>query len=72
MGPSGDLEDSNSERNLKYRELRRREQEMQEFLRTYEQTKGAETRAVGAAQAEVVRTLEGVSRSLAHLRHLPS
>ena len=67
-----DLEDSNSERNLKYRELRRREEEMQEFLRTYEQTKATETQAVASGQTEVVNTLETISRNLAHLRQLPS
>ena len=45
---------------------------MQEFLRTYEETKATETQAVATGQSEVVQTLEAISRNLAHLRQLPS
>ncbi|XP_037077075.1 intraflagellar transport protein 74 homolog [Pollicipes pollicipes] len=67
-----DLEDSNSDRNLKYRELRRREEEMQEFLLNYDETKATETQGVAQAEVEVLRTLETISKNLGHVRHLPS
>ncbi|CAH1243745.1 intraflagellar transport protein 74 homolog isoform X1 [Branchiostoma lanceolatum] len=66
-----DLEEHQGERNLKYKELKKREETMDEFLNSFEQTKGSELETKGQLEGNIVALLEASSRKITRARHLP-
>ena len=58
-----DLEESQSERNTKYRELRKREETMDQFLTSFEANKEQELERCSGLEREI----EGVTSNLASL-----
>ena len=67
-----DLEENQSERNQKYRELRKREENMDTFLSGFEDSKKAEIERLSELEQDVQRVAEEMSRALAHAGHLPT
>ncbi|XP_013792112.1 intraflagellar transport protein 74 homolog [Limulus polyphemus] len=67
-----ELEDHQGERITKYRELRKREEGIDNFLVSFDETKEAEEDRQHALERDIVELLEHISRSLAHFQHLPS
>ena len=52
-----DLEENQSERNQKYRELRKREETMDQFLTSYEDTRAEELERLQDLEAQIARLL---------------
>nr|CAD7398055.1 unnamed protein product [Timema cristinae] len=67
-----DLVDSQSERHQKYRELRRREETMEQFLSSFDQSREEERARIEQLEGNIVAAMEEISRHLAHSEHLPS
>ena len=67
-----DLEENQSERNQKYRELKKREETMDQFLQAFDDTKESEIQKLAELEGQVATLLEGMSRSLVSVGHLPS
>ncbi|XP_037795044.1 intraflagellar transport protein 74 homolog [Penaeus monodon] len=67
-----DLEENQSERSQKYRELRKREETMEQFLATFDKNKQDEVQRLDSLEKNNVALLEKLSRNLAHFNHLPS
>lgn len=66
-----ELEENKSERSQKYRELRKREETMDHFLSTFEDSKQEEKSRLEVLENNNVALLEKLSRHLAHLKQLP-
>ncbi|XP_067002650.1 intraflagellar transport protein 74 homolog isoform X2 [Anabrus simplex] len=67
-----DLEESQSERHQKYRELRRREETMEQFLASFEENKVQELARLEQLETNVVATLQQISKNLARTGNLPN
>lgn len=67
-----DLEDSQGEKNQKYKELKKREETMDEFLQTFEDTKRQELEKIGVFEQNIVTVLNSMSGDLQASSHLPS
>jgi intraflagellar transport protein 74 len=67
-----DLDESQSERHQKYRELRRREETMEQFLSTFDDSRDQEMTRIGQLESSIVTALQQMSHNLAHSGHLPS
>ncbi len=67
-----DLEENQSERNQKYRELRRREENMDQFLSGFESAMAQELERLSSQEAEVVRVAAAMSADLERAGHLPT
>jgi len=67
-----DIENSQGEHNEKYRELRKREDHMDEFIATFETTLAREQKRIEELEASNVTLLEHMSSSMARVQHLPS
>ncbi|XP_052778155.1 intraflagellar transport protein 74 homolog [Mya arenaria] len=67
-----DIEENQGERNQKYKELKKREETMDEFLQTFEQTKSQEHQRIGELEQNVVSILEHISRNMGRFQALPS
>ncbi|XP_076056589.1 intraflagellar transport protein 74 homolog isoform X1 [Oratosquilla oratoria] len=67
-----DLEENQSERSQKYRELRKREETMEEFMETFEQAHAEEQKRLDDLGKTNVVLLEKMSTNLAHFGHLPN
>ncbi|CAG0898461.1 unnamed protein product [Cyprideis torosa] len=67
-----ELEESQSERSQKYRELRKREETMDSFMATFDETWSAEQERLEQTEGAVVELLQRISRSLTHFGNLPS
>ncbi|KAJ9593132.1 hypothetical protein L9F63_027622, partial [Diploptera punctata] len=67
-----DLDESQSERHQKYRELRKREETMEQFLSTFEESREQEMSRIGQLESDIVMALQQISRNLAHSGHLPN
>ncbi|XP_013407954.1 intraflagellar transport protein 74 homolog [Lingula anatina] len=67
-----DLEENMGERNQKYRELKKREETMNEFLDTFDESKTQEIERISQLEANVVAILEHMSRNLSRFSHLPT
>ena len=66
-----ELEENQSERSQKYRELRKREEAMDQFLATFEENKSEEILRLDALEKNNVSLLEKLSRNMAHFSFLP-
>ncbi|XP_065069175.1 intraflagellar transport protein 74 homolog [Rhopilema esculentum] len=67
-----DLEEHQGERTAKYKELKKREETMQEFLDTFEENKSGELGQCKQIQSNIVTLLERVSRALVQTKHMPN
>ncbi|XP_066929512.1 intraflagellar transport protein 74 homolog [Clytia hemisphaerica] len=67
-----DLEEHHGERTAKYKELRKREADMQEFLDSFDTTKAAAEDKRSTLETSIVQTLEKISRATVQTKHMPS
>jgi len=67
-----DIEENQGERNQKYKELKKREESMQEFMDTFEETKAQDLERISQTESNIVTILEHMSRNLARYHHLPT
>ncbi|XP_018024266.1 intraflagellar transport protein 74 homolog [Hyalella azteca] len=67
-----EIEENQSERSQKYRELRKREETMQQFLDGFEQSRVEETQRIEQVEEAIVLLLEKLSRDLMHFGRLPN
>lgn len=67
-----DLEEHQGEKNLKYKELKKREETMNEFLSTFENSKRAEVEKQGTTEETIVTLLAHMSRNLGRQKHMPT
>ncbi|CAG0914290.1 unnamed protein product [Notodromas monacha] len=67
-----DIEESQSERSHKYRELRKREETMDQFLENFDTSKLEEAAKLGKLEASVVQLLERLARAMAMVDRLPN
>ena len=67
-----DIEENQSERNQKYRELRKREENMDTFLASFEEGKAAELERLAALEQRIQTLTEEMSRDLGRAGHLPT
>ncbi|XP_012272286.1 intraflagellar transport protein 74 homolog [Orussus abietinus] len=59
-----ELEESQSEKQIKYKELRKREEVMEQFMSTFERTKKEELEKLEKLEATVVERLEAISNNI--------
>ncbi|RUS78399.1 hypothetical protein EGW08_013847 [Elysia chlorotica] len=67
-----DIEENQGERNQKYKELKKREESMDEFLASFEESKADEIRKIAELEKGVVNLLENMSRNMGRFTHLPT
>uniref|UniRef100_A0A4W3HJL7 Intraflagellar transport 74 n=1 Tax=Callorhinchus milii TaxID=7868 RepID=A0A4W3HJL7_CALMI len=67
-----DLEEHQGERNQKYKELKKREETMDAFLDTYEETKTQEFERKVQLEASIVALLEHMSRNMNRMKQISS
>ncbi|KAK3786793.1 hypothetical protein RRG08_061344 [Elysia crispata] len=67
-----DIEENQGERNQKYKELKKREESMDEFLASFEENKADEIRKIAELEQGVVNLLENMSRNMGRFTHLPT
>ncbi|XP_041871237.1 intraflagellar transport protein 74 homolog isoform X2 [Corvus kubaryi] len=67
-----DLENHRGEENWKYKELKKREESMDNFLETFEDVKSQELERKAQIEANVVALLELTSRNLNHMKQISS
>ena len=65
------LEDSQSERNQKYRKLRKQEATMEQFFETFEQNRSEEILKLETTEREIVKYLEKISKNQSLIGHMP-
>lgn len=66
------MEEHQSERNQKYRELRKREETMDQFLNTFEDNKAEEQERINRLELAIEETAAEISKNLGHIGHLPT
>jgi len=67
-----DLEEHHGERKAKYKELKKRDEDMQEFLDTFDKNKGNAEDKQRDLERNVVELLEKISRATVQTKHMPS
>ncbi|XP_026652775.2 intraflagellar transport protein 74 homolog isoform X2 [Zonotrichia albicollis] len=67
-----DLENHRGEENWKYKELKKREESMDNFLATFEDVKNQELERKAQIEASIVALLEHSSRNLNHMKQISS
>ncbi|NXD04906.1 IFT74 protein, partial [Certhia familiaris] len=67
-----DLENRRGEENWKYKELKKREETMDNFLKTFEDVKNQELERKAQIEASIVALLEHSSRNLNHMKQISS
>ncbi|NXR46604.1 IFT74 protein, partial [Hippolais icterina] len=67
-----DLENHQGEENWKYKELKKREESMDNFLETFEDVKNQELKQKAQIEANIVALLEQSSRNLNHMKQISS
>ncbi|NWV78958.1 IFT74 protein, partial [Dasyornis broadbenti] len=67
-----DLENHRGEENWKYKELKKREESMDNFLETFEDVKNQELERKTQIEANIVALLEHLSRNLNHMKQISS
>ncbi|KAI1904887.1 hypothetical protein AGOR_G00010300 [Albula goreensis] len=67
-----DMEEHQGERNQKYKELKKREENMDNFLETFEDTKAQELDRSQQTQASIVALLEHCSRNMNRMKQISS
>ncbi|XP_075383354.1 intraflagellar transport protein 74 homolog isoform X1 [Mycteria americana] len=67
-----DLENHQGEENWKYKELKKREESMDNFLETFEEAKNQELERKAQIEANIVALLEHSSRNVNHMKQISS
>ena len=67
-----DLEENQSERNQKYRELRSREANMDSFLEKFEENQANELERLSELEQQIQAITESMSANLQHVGHMPT
>ncbi|XP_039615639.1 intraflagellar transport protein 74 homolog isoform X2 [Polypterus senegalus] len=67
-----DMEEHQGEKNLKYKELKKREESMDNFLESYESTKAQDVERRSQVEASIVALLEHTSRNMNRLKQISS
>jgi len=67
-----DIEEHHGERTAKYKELKKREVDMQEFLDTFETTLASSEEKKSDMETNIVSLLEKISRATVQTKHMPS
>ncbi|NXH51183.1 IFT74 protein, partial [Rhabdornis inornatus] len=67
-----DLENNRGEENWKYKELKKKEESMDNFLETFEDVKNQELERKAELEANIVALLEHSSRNLNHMKQISS
>ncbi|XP_071844490.1 intraflagellar transport protein 74 homolog [Apostichopus japonicus] len=67
-----ELEDHLGEKNQKYKELKKREETMNEFLESFEESKKFEVERKQAMEESIVGILSHMSKNLARQKHMPT
>ncbi|KAM6106205.1 LOW QUALITY PROTEIN: intraflagellar transport protein 74 homolog [Pterocles gutturalis] len=67
-----DLENHQGEENWKYKELKKKEESMDNFLETFEEVKNQELERKAQIEANIVALLEHSSRNLNHMKQISS
>ncbi|NXU50152.1 IFT74 protein, partial [Turnix velox] len=67
-----DLENNQGEENWKYKELKKREESMDNFLETFEEVKNQELEQKAQTEANIVALLEHSSRNVNHKKQISS
>ncbi|XP_057299640.1 intraflagellar transport protein 74 homolog [Hydractinia symbiolongicarpus] len=67
-----DLEEHHGERTAKFKELKKREEDMDEFLATFDKNKQEAEEKQRSLEAEIVQLLEKISRATIQTKHMPS
>ncbi|XP_042305779.1 intraflagellar transport protein 74 homolog isoform X2 [Sceloporus undulatus] len=67
-----DLEEQQGEKNLKYKELKKREESMDNFLESFEETKNQELERKTQIEANIVALLEHSSRNVNRMKQISS
>lgn len=67
---NADMEDHQGERTQKYRELQKKEEEIDLYLNTFEENTSLELQHIRDAQSSIVALLEHSSRNINHLQQL--
>ncbi|XP_039203759.1 intraflagellar transport protein 74 homolog isoform X2 [Crotalus tigris] len=67
-----DLEEHQGEKNLKYKELKKREESMDNFLESFEETKNQELERKAEIEANIVALLEHSSRNVSRMKQISS
>ncbi|KAK7485298.1 hypothetical protein BaRGS_00023397, partial [Batillaria attramentaria] len=67
-----DIEENQGERNQKYKELKKREESMDEFLNTFEENKAHELRKIMEVETNITALLEHMSRNMGRFTNLPT
>ncbi|XP_041475189.1 intraflagellar transport protein 74 homolog [Lytechinus variegatus] len=67
-----DLEEHQGEKNMKYKELKKREESMNEFLETFESAKKEEIERRSTSEETIVTLLSHTSRNLGRQKHMPT
>ena len=65
------MDENKSERSQKYRELRKREETMEQFMENFEQNRQEEIKRLEDMENNNVAMLEKISRNLSHFGNLP-
>lgn len=65
-----DMEDNQSEKQIKYQELRKREEMMEEFMSTYEQSKQEEMEKLEKLEQEIIDKLETMANAVENNEYL--
>lgn len=67
-----DIEENQGERNQKYKELKKREETIDEFLNSFQETKAQEMQRISHLEQNIVSLLEHISRNMSRFSHLPT
>ncbi|XP_041356943.1 intraflagellar transport protein 74 homolog [Gigantopelta aegis] len=67
-----DIEENQGERNQKYKELKKREENMDEFLNTFDSMKSQYFQKLTENEETIVSALEHMSRNMGRFSHLPT
>ncbi|PVD22763.1 hypothetical protein C0Q70_16019 [Pomacea canaliculata] len=67
-----DIEESQGERNQKYKELKKREESMDEFLNSFEENKAEELKKIAELETNITTLLEHMSRNMGRFTNLPT
>lgn len=67
-----DIEENQGERNQKYKELKKREESMDEFLNSFEENKAVELTKIAEVESNVTALLEHMSRNMGRFTNLPT
>ncbi|XP_072023682.1 intraflagellar transport protein 74 homolog [Amphiura filiformis] len=67
-----DIDEHQGEKNQKYKELKKREETMNEFLDTFEESKIQETERKAALEENICELLAHMSRTLSRQKHMPT